>query len=226
VVFRRRNKRTAMEWLKASVYPKGGWLRASQYVIHRVTRLPDPPHRVARGIFAGVFISFTPLFGFHFLGAVSLAFVMRGNFLAAILATFVGNPLTFPLIAVLSIELGHMILGHGADSVPTAHILSAFSHASGELWFNLRALFTGDKPEWGALRHFYNGLFKPYLIGGIGPGIVAGVISYYVSLPFISAYQKLRQKRRRDRAEKVREGAAARLRAGLKRKSVEKDRAP
>jgi uncharacterized protein (DUF2062 family) len=212
VVFRRRNKRTFMEWLQASVYPKGGWFRAAYYVWHRLTRLPDPPHRIARGVWAGVFISFTPLFGLHFFGAALIAFLMRGNIIAAILGTFFGNPVTFPLIAVGSVQLGHWLLGTGVDGVPASQILSAFAYAGGEFWGNVRAFFLDEPVKWSHLSHFYYGLFKPYLVGGILPGIVAATTCYYVSLPMIAAYQKLRQKRRRDRAEKLRERAAARAR--------------
>lgn len=218
MVFRRRNRRSGLAWLKASVYPKGGWLRAATYMRHRLTRLPDPPHRIARGIFAGVLISFTPLFGLHFLGAALIAWLMRGNILAAILGSFFGNPLTFPVIAVLSVQLGHVILGTGIDAVPASQILSAFASAGAEVWTNVIALFTDAPTEWGKLRSFYYGLFKPYLIGGLGPGLVAATISYYLSLPVIFGYQKLRQKRQRDRAERVRERAAARLRASGQQK--------
>lgn len=209
MVFRRRNKRTLMEWF----YPRGGWIRAASYVWHRVTRLPDPPHRIARGVWAGVFISFTPLFGFHFFGAALIAFLMRGNILASIFATFVGNPLTFPLIAVGSLQFGQWLLGSGIESVPPSQILSAFAYAGGEIWNNILAIFTADQVKWSHLRHFYYGLFKPYLVGGILPGIVAATLAYYISLPMIGAYQALRQKRRRARAEKMRAGAGARLRA-------------
>lgn len=213
MVFRRRNKRSGVERLKALVYPQGGWLRAGHYVWHRLTRLPDPPHRIARGIFAGVFISFTPLFGLHFFASAFIAFLMRGNIIAAIFATFFGNPITFPIIAVTSVQLGHWILGTGVDAVPASQILSAFANAGGEVWANIMAIFTDTPTQWGRLRHFYYGLFKPYLVGGIGPGLVAATLCYYISLPLINGYQKLRQKRRRDRAEHIRERAAARLRA-------------
>lgn len=212
MVFRRRQKRTVLEWLKASVYPKGGWFRAASYVWHRLTRLPDPPHRIARGVWAGVFISFTPLFGFHFFGAALIAMAMRGNIIASILATFFGNPITFPLIAVGSIQLGHILLGTGGEAVPPSQILSAFAYAGGEIWDNILAIFTPDEAKWAHLKHFYHGLFKPYLIGGIIPGIVAATVCYYISLPMISAYQALRQKRRRAKAEKLRAAASARLR--------------
>lgn len=213
-----------MEWLKASVYPKGGWLRAGNYVWHRLTRLPDPPHRIARGIWAGVFISFTPLFGFHLAGAMMIAFLMRGNLLASVLGTFVGNPLTFPFIAVLCVQLGHWLLGHATEVVPASQILSAFAYAGGEIWENIISIFTGEPATWAHLGFFYYGLFKPYLIGGILPGIIAATVCYYITLPMIAAYQKLRNKRRRDRAEKIREAAAERLR-GLHAAKYAEDRA-
>lgn len=212
MVFRRRNKRTTMEWLRASVYPKGGWLRAAGYVRHRLTRLPDPPHRIARGIWAGVFISFTPFFGFHFFAAALIARALQGNIMAAILGTFFGNPLTFPLIAFGSVQLGHLILNTGVEAVPASQILSSFAYAGGEIWNNIVAMFTAEDVRWSHLRHFYYGLFKPYLIGGLLPGVVTATICYYVSLPMIAAYQSVRQKRRRMRAEKLRSAAAARLR--------------
>ena len=30
------------------IYPRGGFVRATRYVIHRMSRLPDEPHRIAR----------------------------------------------------------------------------------------------------------------------------------------------------------------------------------
>lgn len=201
-----------MERIKALIYPQGGWLRAGQYVFHRLTRLPDPPHRIARGVFAGVFVSFTPLFGLHFFAAALIAFVMRGNIIAAILATFFGNPITFPIIALTSVQLGHWILGTGIDVVvPASRILSAFASAGGEIWTNVLAVLFDAPTQWGQLHHFYHGLFKPYLIGGIAPGLICATACYYISLPVCFGYQTLRQTRRRDRAERLRQRAAARL---------------
>ena len=39
----------------------------------------------------------------------------------------------------------------------------------------------------------------PYFVGGLLPGLVAAVASYYVTLPLIAAYQAARRKRLADR---------------------------
>jgi len=202
-MFKRRNPRNLLDWLKVLVWPKGGWSRAARYVNHRVGRLPDAPHRIARGIFAGVVISFTPLFGFHLLGAALIALALRGNVIAALLATFVGNPITFPFIAVFAVELGHRLLGAG-HGLPAWQIVSDFALAGGEFWANVRAVFSADVTHWQSLERFFHQVFLPYLVGGLPLGIAAGLVSYYIGLPLIIGYQKLRRKRREDRIARLR----------------------
>jgi uncharacterized protein (DUF2062 family) len=208
MVFKRRTRRTWRQILADSVWPKGGWLRATSYIWHRLRRLPDPPHRIARGVAAGIFASFTPFYGFHILVAALLTWIMRGNILASLLATFVGNPVTLPFIATLSVELGNRMLGN-PDSLPIHQIVGAFSQASLQLWYNVNALFGPQPMHWDRLAELAQTVFLPYLVGGIVPGIVAGMAGYMVSHRVISAYQAARMKRLRRRVEKRRAAAEA-----------------
>ena len=111
MVFKRRDRRSVFQTVLNFLWPRGGWVRAFEYVKHRVRRLPDTPEKIARGIWAGVFVTFTPFFGLHFLLAWGIAVVMRGNVLASLLATFFGNPLTYVPIAATSLWFGHRLLG-------------------------------------------------------------------------------------------------------------------
>jgi uncharacterized protein (DUF2062 family) len=178
-----------------SVWPRGGWGRAAQYVQHRVRRLPDSPHRIARGIFAGVFVSFTPLYGLHFVAAMILAKAMQGNIIAALLSTFFGNPITFPIIAASSLRLGHWILGTEPTHMGDGKLAAKFSGAFEDLWHNTVAIFTPERASWAGLREFYADVFLPYLVGGIVPGVIAAMLAYYLSLPVIQAYQNRRRGR-------------------------------
>ena len=203
MVFKRRTPRT---WLRAArefVYPAGGFRRATQYLVHRMRRLPDEPHRIARGVFAGVFVNFPPIFGIQFISAGLLAWVMRGNILAALLCTFLSNPITTPFIALGSLELGHWMLGIDRP-LSAVYIFQAFGQAGSELWANVRAIFTDAPTEWGKLAAFWHAIYFPYLVGSILPGIVVSLIAYYVTIPLVHAYQKLRRARLSDRLEKRR----------------------
>lgn len=206
MVFKRKTPRNMRQWLVELVYPAGGWRRAASYVIHRVRRIPDPPHRVARGVAAGIFVSFTPLFGFHLILAVVLALILRGNILAALLGTLFGNPFTLPLIATVSVEMGAWMRGL-PDGMPLYRIVADLSAAMFQLWHNILAMFTSEPTNWDRLGTLFDGVFLSYLVGGLVPGIVSGGIGYAVTHRIIEVYQKSRVKRLKARVAKRRAAA-------------------
>ena len=61
-------------------------------------RLKASPHQIALGGAAGVFAAFTPFLGAQMALAAVLAAVCRASVPAALLGTFVGNPLSWPAI--------------------------------------------------------------------------------------------------------------------------------
>ncbi|MDF2232666.1 DUF2062 domain-containing protein [Albimonas sp. CAU 1670] len=167
-MFRRRDPLPLGDRLREFFSPKKGWRRGYRYLGKRMQRLPDTPHRIALGFACGVFASFTPFFGFHFVIAAALAWVLRANVLASATGTFVGNPLTFPFIAGASFWMGRKITGIHFNE---PHHGWTF----GWLWDNLDAIFL------------------PYLIGGLLPGLAASVAFYAVMRPMIAAYQNRRR---------------------------------
>lgn len=202
-MFKRRKPRSYSQIATEMVYPRGGWLRAAQYVLHRVRRLPDQPHKIGRGVAAGVFVSFTPLHGFHFLIAAGIAWLIGGNILAALLATFVGNPVTFPFIAYASTWLGLEILGtHGLLSPKMIFI--EFADASTQVWHNINAAFGPEVAHWDQLRSFFYDIYLPYLVGGVILGTLAAVASHYMTVPVIRAYHRRRARKLAARIERIR----------------------
>lgn len=195
MVFKRRDRRSWPRVIWEFIYPKGGWTRAFHYVKHRLRRLPDSPERIARGIFAGVFTSFTPFYGMHFVVAFLLARIMNGNVLAALLGTFFGNPLTYLPIAYSSLKTGYLLLGQPDPVNGVQHSFGQmFYGALRDLLGNVMMFFRGGDADWTQLHEFYNDVFFPYMIGAILPGIISGLVCYYLSVPVIRAYQKRRNK--------------------------------
>jgi uncharacterized protein (DUF2062 family) len=181
MVFARREKLGAWGRVRAAMAPRKSWRRGFEYIGRRVQRLPDSPHRIALGFACGVLASFTPLFTLHFIVAMAIAWTLRGNLIAAALGTAFGNPLTFPFIAGVSLELGGWILGveKGLDG------------------FNPGMVFT----DYG---RFMDRIFLPYLVGGAAPGLLCGVACYALLRPLVAAYQSRRRQR-------LSEAAAARM---------------
>lgn len=207
-MFKRRDPKT---WLRAFwelLYPRGGWTRAFHYVRHRIRRLPDTPERIARGIWAGVFTTFTPFYGMHFVVAFLIARAMRGNILAALMATFFGNPLTYVPIGVVSLRTGYWLQGARADEAVQRSFGGKFVDASADLKNNLLALVTDREVDWTGLGVFYDQIFYPYMIGGLVPGAITATVAYYLSVPVIRAYQARRRKKIKAKFEAIRIKAA------------------
>ena len=188
-------------WLLQMVYPRGGFVRATRYVVHRMSRLPDDPHRVARGVFAGFMIGFLPLPGLQFLAAWGAALLVRGNILAALLGTFNTNPITTPFFAVFAIALGHWLLG--VDSALSFEaITKAFGSAGVDLWHNIKAIFGPAEMRWGGLLRFWHEVYLPYFIGAFISGFFISAAAYYATIPIVHAYQKARAAKYEERSEK------------------------
>ena len=204
MVFKRRDRRPFWQVVADFVYPRGGWARAFEYVKHRVRRLPDTPEKISRGIWAGVFTTFTPFYGLHFIVAALIAKLMRGNILAALMATFFGNPLTYVPIGVVSLTTGHWLLGSRPEDGIERSLGATFAGAGADLWHNLTAIFTPARADWTQLGEFYREVFFPYMVGGIIPGVICATVSYYLSVPVIAAYQNRRRKKLRAKLDQLR----------------------
>lgn len=186
MLFRRRTSQTFAERFRTAVWPRHSWSRSTRYFIKRVLRLSGSPHAVAAGVAAGVFASFTPFIGFHFIIAFVLAFVIGGNLLAAGLGTFFGNPLTFPVIWVSTFSVGNYILGRPPHLGPLHHGLAERS---------LDALWP---------------VIEPMSVGAIPLGLPVALIFYCVGYFGVRAFRDMRRERlearRRERGETVAEG--------------------
>lgn len=202
-MFKRRKPLSYAQMWTEMFYPRSGWKRASKYVLHRLRRLPDQPHRVARGWACGIFISFTPFFGFHFMGAAALAWLIRGNILAALLGTFVGNPLTTPFIALSAVGLGRRLLGLPGEMSPH-FIFTEFAHATAGLWHNVLSLFGPGTTDWHGLSDFYQQIFLPYAVGGAVLGGVAAILAHALTVPLVRGYHRHRERKMAERIARLR----------------------
>ena len=123
-----------------------------------------------------------------------MAKILNGNMLAALLGTFFGNPLTYLPIGLISLQTGHFLLGKSWETPAEGRSLGGkFSDAWRDLRDNLFTLFTDQAADWSNLVVFYQEVFFPYMIGGIAPGLIVSLISYYLSLTLVITYRKRRR---------------------------------
>ncbi|MBD5398815.1 DUF2062 domain-containing protein [bacterium] len=185
MLLKRKKKLTFWEKTKNFIYPKKGLIRAYKYIFKRVSRIPDKSHAIAIGVACGVGVSMTPFVGFQLLLTALCAFILRGNIIAGLFATAIGNPITFPFIWIGSYKLGNLIIGQSALSEGKIHFIELFKdmkEAIVMLDFNL--LIENVLP-----------ILIPMAIGGTIMAIISGFITYYLIIGMIDEYKRTHQKK-------------------------------
>ena len=202
-MFKRRERRSIFRFFYEVIFSLKGISRAIGYVGIRLKRIPDTPHKISLGMSCGIFASFTPLFGLHFLIAGLLSYVLRANVLASLIGTFIGNPITFPIITVFNLKLGEWILGSNEySSGDGGKIFEGFLDF---IFLIYKTLFTeGSIGENSVPRmnEFLYGVFIPYSLGGLILGISVAIISYFLLRPLVSTYKKKRDSLKARRLKK------------------------
>jgi hypothetical protein len=130
--------------------------RISQMLV-RMRQLEGNPHYLAMGMAVGIFVAITPIIPFQTIVAIALAFLVRGSKSAAVLGTWLSNPLTIPLVYFLNYKLGCLLLGYQAVS---DHI--AFDSFSQLMELGLEVTLA-------------------MMVGGVVIGAVLGLIAYFVT---------------------------------------------
>ncbi|WP_187970308.1 DUF2062 domain-containing protein [Aquibium microcysteis] len=189
MLFRRRKPADILERLRTMLWPRRSFWRSAQYFAKRVLRLTATPHAIAAGVAAGVFVSFLPFIGLHFILAAALAWLMAGNLIASAFGTAIGNPITFPIIWATSYKLGCAILGakatHGDAPIQLGKLLERLEF--GQLW---------------------DPLLKPMTVGGFPIGLAFAIVFYVLTRWGVAAFRRQRQLRLLERARRRAEAQA------------------
>ena len=184
-MFRRRYKIGLAGRLRGFLWPRAGWRRSFQYLLHRLGRMPGTPHSIAAGFACGVATSFTPLVGFHIVLAIFISWVIGGSFLSAVLGTLAGNPWTFPFIWYWIYHFG---LWLGVAAAETEHLqFGAFFSDLYDAALRLDMSYVIDQ-AWP--------LLAPMIVGGAITGLVVWLAFYFFLKPVLKAYQNKTVRRR------------------------------
>ena len=182
MLFKSRQVPGFAERLRLALWPKRSWSRSARYILLRLKRLPSSPHRIALGCAAGVFAVFTPFLGVQLILAGILAVVMRGSVFASFLASFVGNPLTYPIIWFATFNLGNVLLGGTASAQLVDLRGKAGALGDGLMNASPGAIATAAESLWP--------IVKPMAVGSLPLGGFAAAAAYVGAYRLISASQE------------------------------------
>jgi hypothetical protein len=157
--------------MRVHLWPRTSWSRSSRYVVYRLRRLSATPHMVALGFAAGVFSAVTPFLGTHLMMAVALAWLLGGSIVAAVLGTFFGNPLTYPVLWYVTYVVGNAMLGFEGETTEIDLSDGIFRSSLEQIW----------------------PIIKPMSLGCIPVGLATAALSYVIVKPAVAAYQRRRR---------------------------------
>ena len=194
-MFRRLEKLSLGRRLREFFWPHAGWRRSSEYLYHRLARLPGSPYSIAAGFACGAAVSFTPFVGLHFILGAVWAWAIRANVVAGLIGTAIGNPWTFPFIWFWLNKLGLAMLGAASPAgqkVDFAGLFGAILNASLRL-------------DVGYLMETAWPVLWPMFIAGIPTAMVVWV-AVYLPLKWSVEKHQVRRRQRRTR-NKMRESS-------------------
>jgi uncharacterized protein len=186
-MFKRREKPKLHHRARDFLWPSLGWKRSTEYLFHRIGRLPGSSHTIAAGFACGAAISFTPFVGLHFVFGGICAWAIRANIMASIIGTAVGNPWSFPFIWTLIYNLGvWMGAGGNGSAASDPDFPTIFSSCMDALLrFDLVYLMETAWP-----------VLWPMFIGGIPAFAIVWMVFYFTLRPLIDNYQAKRREQR------------------------------
>jgi uncharacterized protein (DUF2062 family) len=170
MLFRRREAETWLERVRIHLWPRRSFSRSGRYVVYRLRRLSESPHAVALGFAVGVFSASTPFLGTHMVMAALIAWIVGGSIVAAVLGTFLGNPLTYPLLWYSTYQIGNLMLGGRAAKHHIDLSNGIFQSSLAKLW----------------------PILKPMSLGCIPVGLALAALSYVLVKPMVEAYRHRR----------------------------------
>lgn len=193
-------RKTPIGWkekLRIAIWPRRSWSRSTKYLAKRVLRITASPHAIAAGIAAGVFASFLPYLGFHFLIAFVVAYLIAGNIIAAATGTFFGNPITFPFIWAATLSVGNFILTGSFHSDARVHQLKELAKV--DVWH------MGWHDVWHLILSVWEPILKPMTVGAIPLGIITSLIFYCVTRWATVTFQVSRRTKLQEKTEEIQE---------------------
>ncbi len=148
-----------------------------------ILRLEATPHAVGLGLAMGVFVAFLPILGAQMILAAMFAWVGRANVGAALLGTWAGNPVTWPMMWVASYVIGIALLGEpGAMTVEELQrTLARLGEPPGASVGWLTVLDGAKTLLWPIL--------KPLFAGGLVLGLISGGALYFIGRRAAEAFR-------------------------------------
>lgn len=141
------------------------------------------PKAIGRGLAAGVFAGWFPLFGLQTIIGVAIASVVRGNKIMAAAGTWVSNPFTYVPIYYFNFRIGQGLLSQLSidNEMPSLEAIQEIVAASG----------------WAAFSDFLNlgaAFVLTLFLGCFVTGIISAILAYAAGIKLAQVIRRRKSK--------------------------------
>ena len=132
----------------------------------QLLHVKEPPHRTALALAVGVFIAFSPAYGFHLATVVFCTWAFRLNFVALMVGALINNPWTIVPILAATFWTGFRLLG--MPDVPQM----SWTH------LDFQSLYRQILPY-----------VVPFVVGGLVLSTVGAILAYPLTYWLLTQYR-------------------------------------
>ena len=158
-------------------------------VIHYILHLDDTPHRIALGVFLGLFIGATPTLGVQTFLYFGVASLLRANMVSGIVPVWFTNPFTAVPIYYLCWKLGGLVVAGRWETSPEnqAAISKLIEGAEANSKGFYERVF--ELEFWQSAIELLRSIGLELWVGSTILGLVLGCIGYVVTYRSVVAYR-------------------------------------
>lgn len=157
----------------------------------KILGLNDSPQAIALGVGIGMFIAFTPTAPLQMILAISFAWMFRANKTAAVIPTWVTNPITNPPIFFGQYLTGAYLFGYQLVDKETFAIYSK-QVMDFTIWEPVNLYHQVVH----LIKQTWHDIGQPLLIGSLIWAIFFGILFYFISLKVVIKRRELRLERK------------------------------
>ena len=185
------------------------WQRLKDFIVHKVLRLDDTPHRIALGVAIGFFVTWTPTIGAQMVLVAVLATLLRANKVVGVPFVWISNPFTIVPIYGPNYFIGSKLLGGrytwaeftGAvqEAMAAQASLPVPEGLLGHIWYWIQVIGQWERALWP--------IFPPLWLGSIIVALLIGSIAYTATYYGVTAYRKYHGHHRSSEEQQAAQGS-------------------
>ncbi len=158
-----------------------------EFIEFRVLHIDDSPERIARGVFAGIMVAYTPFIGLHIFIGLFISFLFKVNKFVTVSFVWISNVFTLIPIYYPTYLMGRKILNFFHTTPPLSK--TELMHCFRNIFTDMAVNNVFSREFWSSFVNLLTRIGLELLIGGVLIGLPVAALGYYLTLKIITRHR-------------------------------------